>query len=58
MLSVNQWYSGVSGIRGRTLNQDEEPALVVFNLVELVSRQAKRLAELARAAVKVPAELL
>jgi len=38
--------------------QDEELAFVVFNLVELVSRQAKRLAELARAAVKVPGELL
>jgi serine/threonine-protein kinase HipA len=37
---------------------DEELAFVVLNLVELVSRQAKRLAELARAAVKVPAELL
>lgn len=38
--------------------QDEELAFVVLNLVELVGRQAKRLAELARAAVKVPAALL
>lgn len=38
--------------------RDEELAFVVLNLVELVRRQAKRLAELARAAVKVPAELL
>lgn len=38
--------------------QDEELSFVVLNLVKLVSRQAKRLSELARAAVKVPAELL
>lgn len=38
--------------------QDEELAFVALKLVELISRQAKRLAELARAAVKVPAELL